>query len=125
YPFSAVFAAFERRSDPEFICHLLRNWPRKLTPFQQKNFKEIHSVAWLNPESLVVDFIPDALHCALIAFLMATGLPQPEKLAVLEWMVRFGSPAGRHAATDVLVEIEDDKVQEVVLESLESLEPEI
>jgi HEAT repeat protein len=56
---------------------------------------------------------------------MSTGLPQPQKLAVLEWMVRCGSPAGRLAATDVLVDLEDDKVQEVVLESLESEEPNV
>src|SRR4029077_12726634 len=28
YPLPAAFAAFERRTDPEFICHILRHWPR-------------------------------------------------------------------------------------------------
>jgi HEAT repeat protein len=65
------------------------------------------------------------MHRTLISFIMATGLTQVQKLAALEWMVRFGSPEGRLAATEVLVELEDDKVQEVVLESLESDEPDV
>lgn len=125
YPFPAAYSAIEKRSDPEFVCYLLRNWPRKLTPFQQKNLREIRSVAWLEPDCLQLDFIPAALHHSLIAFLMTTGLPQQQKLAVLEWMVRHGSPEGRLAATDVLVEMEDDKVQEVVIDSLESEEPDV
>jgi HEAT repeat protein len=125
YPFPAAMAAIEKRSDPEFILHLLRHWPRKLATFQQKNFREIRSVAWLDPAEPYLDVVPPALHRTLIAFVMSTGLPQPQKLAVLEWMVHCGSPAGRLAATDVLVDLEDDKVQEVVLESLESEEPNV
>src|SRR5579872_1804550 len=125
YPFPAAFAAFERRTDPEFICHLLRNWPRKPGPFQQKNIKELRMAAWLEPERNCLDLVPAALHRMLIAFLMSTGLTQPQKLEVLEWMVHWGSADGRLAATDVLVDLEDDKVQEVVLESLESEEPDV
>src|SRR5207302_1956258 len=58
YPIPAVFAAFERRTDPEFICHLLRHWPRKLSTFQQKNFKEIRTVSWLEPERMVLEVVP-------------------------------------------------------------------
>jgi hypothetical protein len=125
YPLQATFSAFERRTDPEFICHLLRTWPHKLTAFQLKNLKELRTVAWLEPERNHLDLVPAALHCNLVAFLMTTGLSQPQKLAVLEWMVRFGSPEGRLAATDVLKQLEDDRVQDVVLESLESNVPDV
>ncbi len=125
YPFPGAFSALERRTDPEFICHLLRHWPRQPSVFQQKNFKELRTVAWLDPQAPHLDAVPAALHRPLIAFLVATGLSQPQKLAVLEWMVRFGSPEGRLAATDVLVALEDDSVQDVVLESLESEEPDV
>jgi hypothetical protein len=125
YPFAGAFTALERRTDPEFICHLLRHWPRKPSAFQQKNFKELRAVAWLDPQAPHLDAVPAALHRTLIAFLVATGLPQPQKLAVLEWMVRFGSPEGRLAATDVLVDLEDNSVQDVVLESLDSDEPDV
>jgi hypothetical protein len=125
YPFATAFTAFERRADAEFICTVLRRWPRKLSIFHQKNLREIRSVPWLEPEHLRLDMIPAALHGTLIAFLMATGMPQAQKLAVLEWMVQYGSPEGRLAATDVLVDLEDDKVQEVVVEGLDSDEPDV
>jgi hypothetical protein len=125
YPFAAALRAFERRTDPEFICHFLRHWPRKLSPFQQKNLKEVHTVAWLDARAMHVECVPATLHRPLIAFLMSTGLSQQQKLGVLEWMVRSGSPEGRVAATEVLVDLEDDKVQEVVLESLDSEEPDV
>jgi HEAT repeat protein len=103
----------------------LRNWPHKLAAFQQKNLKELRAVAWLDPNQNHLHLVPPALHCQMIAFLTATGLSQLQKLAVLEWMVRFGSPEGRLAATDVLKELDDDGVQDVVLESLDSNEPDV
>ena len=125
YPLPAVFQAFEKRTDPECICLLLQTCPRQLTNFQQKNFKELRTVAWLDPEALHLNLVPAALQRAAVAFLMVTGLGHSQQMAALEWMVRFGSPDGRLAATDVLVELEDNKVQEVVLEGLESKEPEV
>src|SRR5262249_15809455 len=121
----AALAALEQRTDPEFICHLLRHWPHKLTTFQQKNYRELRAVAWCGPDEGHLDLLPAAFHRTLVAFLMATGLPQAQKLAALEWMVRYGSPAGRLAATDVLVDLNDDKVQDVVLDSLASEEPDV
>ena len=125
YPLPATFSAFERRTDPEFICHLLRNWPHKPGMFQQKNLKELRTVAWLEPEQKHIELVPAALHRNMIAFLMMTGLSQPQKLAVLEWMVRFGSAEGRVDATDVLKQLEHEKVQDVVLEGLDSKEPDV
>ncbi len=125
YPFHASFAAFQKRTDPEFICHLLRHWPRKVSPFQQKNLKEVHAVAWLEPDHMHLEAVPAALHRPLVAFLVATGLSEQQKFAVLEWIIQFGSPEGRLAATEVLADLEDDKVQEVVLGSLESDEPDV
>lgn len=120
YPFPGTVAAFELRTDAEFISHLLRHWPRKLSLFQHKNLKQVQKLAWINPEDLQFEIIPAALHRPLISLVLATSLPEDHKLAVLEWMVKHGSPEGRHAASDVLVDLEDNKVQEVVLEGLDS-----
>jgi hypothetical protein len=125
YPMPSTHSAFERRTDPEFVCHVLRNWPRHATAFQQKNLRELRTVAWLEPDQRHLALVPAALHRHLIGFLMGTGLPPQQKLAVLEWMVRYGSPEGRLGATDVLKELKDDHVQDVVLESLDSKEPDV
>lgn len=127
FPLREVFAAFEGRDDPEFIAHMLASWPCKLSPNQQKNFREITTVLWLDPERLRLETVPPGLHRQLIAFLLNTGVPLEQKLPVLEWMVRFGSLEGRQAATDVLVDLEDNenKVTWVVLEGLEADAPDV
>lgn len=125
YPHSAIIQAFEKREDPEFICHILRTWPKKLTQVQQKNFKDIKSITWLQPDRLNLEIIPPGLHKPLVAFVLITGLPHAHRLTVMEWMLKHGCPEGRTAATEVLVGLADDKVQEVILEGLESEQPEI
>jgi HEAT repeat protein len=72
-----------------------------------------------------LDLIPAALHRMAVAFLMTTGLSQPQKMDVLEWMVKFGSPEGRLAATEVLKELDEANVQDVVRDGLDSKEPEV
>ena len=125
YPLPATISAFVRRTDTEFIVHLLQNWPRRLTSFQQKNLKDLQSVLWLEPDRMHLDLIPEALHRNAVAFSMTTGLSQPQKMDVLEWMVKFGSPEGRLAATEVLQELDEANVQDVVRDGLDSKEPEV
>jgi HEAT repeat protein len=127
FPLREIRTAFETREDPEFISHLLSFWPPKLSPNQQKNFREIATIPWLLPGKLCLETVPPGLHRQLVAFLLNTGSPLEQKLPVLEWMVRFGSQEGRHAATDVLVDLEDsnNKVTNVILEGLESEVPDV
>lgn len=120
HPFLPATQALSRREDPEFVCHILRQWPKSLTPIQQRNFREVQSFAFLERRPLNLEVLPPGLHKRLVVFLTAIGLAQDHKLEVLEWLVRHGSPEGRLAATGVLAEIPDEKVHEVVLEGLES-----
>jgi HEAT repeat protein len=125
YPHPATMAAISYRSDATFARHFLTLWPRTLTPFHQKNLQDISHVAWLEPAALSTNDLPEELQNNLVAFVVASGLDDEKKLAILEWLVKFGSPSGRLAATDVLSQLENDKVQEVVLGSLSAPEPEV
>lgn len=125
YPLPGAMGAFEQRRDMEFVCFLLRNWPRTLSVFQQKNLRQVQSLGWIDPADLHLEMIPAVLQKTLIACVLATGLPEEHKLAVLEWMVKYGSSEGRQAAAVVMMELEDTKVQDVVLESLQSEDAEV
>ena len=125
YPHASVLRAFETREDPEFVCHLLRTWPRKPTQVQQKNFKVLKSIAWLQPDRLNLEVLPPGLQKPLVDFAQAIGLPAQHRLAVMEWMLMHGCPDGRTAATEVLVGLENSKVHEVIIEGLDSQEPQI
>lgn len=122
YPHAKIYKVIENRSDPEFICHLLRWFPRRLTDNQQKNFGQIHSVAWLKGRDLSLDMIPPGLHDALIAFVTACNLPGELKFQVQEWVVRHGSPDGRLAAAEVLSTLDRKIVHDIIFDSLDSQE---
>lgn len=123
YPAAWAVRTFCARTDSEFLAQLLRFWPRRLTPIQQKNFRELTEVDWLDPFQFHLDLIPPSLHPTLVKVLSALGVSRETRLAVLEWIVRHGSPEGRLAATELLCELEEDKVQEVVLGGLSSDQP--
>lgn len=123
YPHVRVFEAVSRRSDPEFICFLLRWFPQRLTKIQQKNFAQIESVAWLDRTGAGLEAIPPALEPALIRLIAALGVPFETKLAVQEWLLRNGSPEGRLAAADALGRVDQSAVQQIVLEGLSCDDP--
>jgi HEAT repeat protein len=112
--------ALMQRQDPEFLCELLRHWPRRLTAVQQKNFRDIRTLGWMVQRPFDLEVIPPSLHDRLVGFVMATGIPLDDKLEVLEWLVRNGSADGRQVATEILADVPDDRIHEVVIEGLES-----
>lgn len=118
YPHVRAFEALSRRTDPEFICFLLRSFPTRLSKVQQKNFAQVESVAWLNRVALGLEPIPPALQPALIRFIAAVGIPLDTKLAVQEWLLRNGGPEGRLAVADSLGSLDDTAVQQIVLDGL-------
>jgi hypothetical protein len=125
YPHAKAFKIIATRTDPEFICHLLRWFPKRLSENQQKNFQQIESVAWLNPFSMTLDMIPSGLQKSLIEFVNATGLPGDQKLSVQEWVVRNGRPEGRLAAADVLSSMNRSMVHDIIFDSLDSDESDV
>ena len=120
YPPPQIFEVIAQRDDPEFIAHLLHNFPKNLTAAHQKNYRQIESVAWLSGSTLLLEEIPPSLQEKVVQFVSATGLPANVKLSVQEWVVRHGPPEGRLAAADVFSAMGDDTVQSIISNSLNS-----
>lgn len=118
----AAFEAFARRADARFAAQVLQSWPAVLTPIHAENLRAVHEAAWLNPGGPALAELPEALQPRLAGVVGALGLNDDQRLAVLEWMVRHGGDAARLAACDLLSVLESQKVQDVVLESLEARE---
>jgi HEAT repeat protein len=125
YPALWLMRILVERQDPEFACEFLRFLPRKPPSIMARNLREIRALGWLDSSRLSLASLPPALHVALVTFTTHSGLSSDARFSVLEWIVREGSPQGRMAATELLCRMEDDKVQEVVLESLESEVPNV
>lgn len=119
YPHPKVLEAIHLRSDPEMIGALLRTCEERLSGQQQQNLRQIQSLPWLDIAPDLIASIPPNLQPALVRFIAATKVANNIKLAIHEWLLRHGTPAGRQAADDHLPMIEEDVVQAVVRESLE------
>jgi HEAT repeat protein len=125
YPVAKALEAFEQRTDPEFVCFVLREFPKRLNENQQKNFKQLIRVDWIARRLLPLDAVPPNLHESLVSFVQATGLAHDEKVAVQKWILLHGSVQGRLAAGKVLESAEPACVRGILFDSLDSEEEDV
>ncbi len=122
YPHPKAFAAIGTRSDPEFICHLLRWFPTRPSRIQRGTFQQVESIDWLKPATLL-DSVPAGLQTSLVNFIASTGLPNELKSELGEQLVKHGAQAGRCAATDVLLPLHEREMREIIWQSLDDEDP--
>ncbi len=120
-----AFRCVAQRDDPQFICHLLRQWPRNLSISQCKNYKQIETLSWLEAPILQLEIIPSALHVKLINFVNATSLPLKSKLRTAEWVVSHGCDEARRVATEMLEDLDNGRMHSLIKEGLESQDEEV
>jgi hypothetical protein len=125
YPVAKALEAFEQRTDPEFVCFVLREFPKRLNENQQKNFKQLIRVDWITRRLLPLDAVPPTLHESLVSFVQATGLSHDEKVAVQKWILLHGSVQGRLAAGKILESAEPACVRGILFDSLDSEEEDV
>ena len=124
YPPPKILETIQSRDDLEFVCHLLRWLPARLGQTQQRNIKQITTLTWLG-QPRFLEMLPVALHQPLVEFVAATGLTSDEKLNLQQWLLRNGTPQGRLAAAHALASLDQQAVQEIVFEGLDSDDAEV
>lgn len=120
YPHRKALEALGGRRDVEFICRLLRWLPKEPTEVQQQNLRRIESVAWLQDYQVTLPLIPAGLQPAVVRLLQLFGVADELKTRIQQWIIRHGSPEGRLAAADLMAFLEEQTVQEIIFESLDS-----
>ncbi len=125
YPVPKALEAFEQRTDPEFVCYVLREFPKRLNENQQKNFKQLIRIDWITRHMLPLEAVPPSLHESLVEYVQATGIPHDDKVAVQKWILLHGSVQGRSAAGQVLESAEPACVRGILFDSLDSEEEDV
>lgn len=120
YPPPRAFEAVQTREDPEFVCHLLRWFPARPSSMQARNFRQVESVAWLEPPEKADRLVPGELQASLASFVMHTGLPDEAKLGIQQWLLRHGGQQARLAAADVVGAMRGDAARSLVCENLDA-----
>lgn len=123
-PPSRVIDVLQRRDDEEFILATLRWVPKRWTSTQERNLKQVERLPWLeNGTDLLL--IPEDLQTALVTLTCTAGLSREKKQEVREWVIRHGSPEARDVAIAVIEETGMEKVKEIVLDGLDSVDPSV
>jgi len=125
YPHARILDALQNREDPEFMLATLRWVPKRWTSTQERNLRQIERIAWLKRGEKSLELIPEDLQLALMTYVSATGLSREEKSEIRQWVVRHGCPEARSAAVEVLKELDTETVKEIVLDGLDSDDPEV
>jgi hypothetical protein len=120
FPPPRALQVVQERSDPEFVCHLLRFFPRNLNEVQYKNYHQIESIDWLDKGWAFLEQIPAGLHEALVSFVSATGVPQRDKSMLHQWIIQHGSSEGRLASAEALSITDEKAVKTALYQNLES-----
>jgi len=125
HPSYLAFRCVSERDDPQFVCHLLRNWPRSLSISQRKNYKQVQSVKWLENNVTDLQYIPAVLHVKIMHFMNVTSVPRAVKLRVAEWIVGHSGEEARRYAADFLEELNPGRMHALIETGLESDDEEV
>lgn len=123
YPNPKALEAIAEREDPEFIAHLLRWLPERVSELQQTNFKQIGKVVWLRADRQDFSKIPQVLQTAVIRLISLLELDLASKKQAQKWMLQHGIAAAKEAAIGILRNLDTTEVTEMVLQSLDSEDP--
>ncbi|MCA9014477.1 MAG: HEAT repeat domain-containing protein [Planctomycetaceae bacterium] len=123
YPNPKALEAIAEREDPEFIAHLLRWLPERVSELQHTNFKQVGKVVWLRSDRQNFDKIPKVLQTSVIRLISLLELDLVSKKQAQKWMLQHGTPAAKEAAIGILRNLDTTEVTEMVLQSLDSEDP--
>lgn len=124
YPPRRIFETLRTRDDAEFITALLRWLPKSPSATQTANLRQIEAVSWLEEPERIAD-LPEGLQGQVSAFVIATGLPEPRKMEIQEWLVRNASAEGRRGATQVFDRLDFETTRRILLDSLDSQDEDV
>jgi hypothetical protein len=110
----------QQRRDLEFVAFFLSQLPANLSQVMSQNLRQFTKVGFLTDHDVVLNQLPAGLQPAFVAFAHATKIPSELKQSIDEWILRHGSAEGRAAALQRATTLDEQLVQSVVLDGLES-----
>jgi HEAT repeat protein len=122
---AAALAVIAGRQDARFVQYLLRKIGREPAPTVAQNLKRIDSVAWLQSGERPWESWDDAAQHAVVRLVMASGIPRPQALAVIEDLLQCGKAGGRREAARALAEFHGAQANALALKALEDRDPQV
>jgi len=120
---SAGLSVLGNRTDMAFLRHLLKKVGRDPSVVVRQNLKRITSIAWLRNLDVYLAEFDDHAQQAALRLAITSGLPRPQCLSMIEYLLARGKPGGRRAAAESLGDFAGAEANAVALRAMEDSDP--
>lgn len=117
--------ALARRYDRPFLKELTGRLAAPPPRVVVENLRRIDSIAWLGTGFAVIDDLDEISQAGAVRLAAASGMPRPELLELLEYVLESGNVGGRRAASNVLPGFDDPKATELLRRALGDSDPQV
>lgn len=118
-----LISVFTKRSDPKFIRQWLRKIGRSQSPVMAQNLKRLRNISWLRGGPGVFQGLDMWAELGLVRLAVLSGVPRTAAFALVEYILRYGKPAGRRAAAEALAEFQGAAANALALQALDDPDP--
>jgi HEAT repeat protein len=122
---SAMISVIAHRGDRPFVEHLLRKIGPAPSAAIKANLKKLESIVWMRSDLSLLESLDDAAQHSAVQLLSASKVKPSEIFPVVEQLMKTGKPGGRRAAAAVLAGFNGTDANQLALESLKDLDPQV
>ncbi len=119
-PHKYAVTAFEKRTDPEFVYAILREFPDDVTDLDRKNYGNLSKISWLAKKESLIVMMPPTLQVQMVRFVSILGIPDNFKTSFFQWVISNCSSEACHEASGVLSLLQSEEVIKMLSGGLES-----
>lgn len=121
-PPSAGLSSLFRRTDRRTIDNLLKKIGSEPSVVARTNLKQVETIAWITDHALL-EKLDAAQQHSVVKLATLSGLKRSDIIAVLEYFVAHGKPAGRRAAVQALADYNGADVNAMIIRALRDEDP--
>lgn len=122
---SAVLGVIFKRSDVQFVRHVLHKVGREPSRAVAENLRRVETVAWIRLGKPFFDHLSDSEQMAVVRLVTATRAPRLQVFSLVEFLLKHGKPGGRREAARALADFNGADANAVALKALDDPDAEV
>ena len=115
--------AFSQRMDVPFLERIFESLDESVSPDFMDNLKRMQSIEWLDKLRVVLDQLEDTSQKGLVTIIRFAHLTTERRQSLLMEIFRYGKPAGRLAALNLLTLSSGKQIDQLVWQACDDNDP--
>ncbi len=112
-----------QRQDIEFQLQMIRATPMKPSVHQERNYRQLNELVWLQPTQEFWDAIPSELHPRVVQLIQLLAFNRILKASFASSIFNFASVPARNAAAEMKSLMKQEEYEASVLHALDADDP--